>query len=192
MGKFIGFLLAVALFIAGVVTGARNHEEIQQIAMRAKSALGIGPKQIITRDPNALTLWAAAGRGRVLEPILPPENVLWAQAACAGENEVLEGCISMRDQLPAVAAKALSDSQAMRNVAYCLKSGCYGAFVVAPANACLWWALYVEAFSSTIGALDLQMQKEACSAADFGPAEQRAATIKAWGDAVRAETARKG
>ena len=57
--------------------------------------------------------------------------------------------------------------------------------VVAPANACLWWSLYISVFKDKAGSDDAYLLREACDAANFGTEERRNAIVAAWTSAAR-------
>jgi hypothetical protein len=130
--------------------------------------------------PIELQFWPSLAGRLDPEPIVDPRQIAQVISACVASSGTIEACAARRAVLVERFAAAIRDSDALRATASCLAEGCDGLTPVAPANACLFWTLYLDRHPGRAEAADRASKKQSCTWARFGDEARRDAIVRLW------------
>ena len=166
-------------FSAGLLTErylAKNSAQASVSSVGAVISPPPPPKFPLTRGPEFAT-WLTKRASQPLEPILHPADLIAAIYPC---GQTPSPCSVQRTAFQETISELRREPSRMREIARCMLDGCDGAVAKLPANACLWWSLYLVQYSRLKGAMDERYQADACASARLGPEERAKSIAGEW------------
>ncbi|MCP4564032.1 MAG: hypothetical protein GY873_30270 [Bosea sp.] len=172
------YAVAAASACIGLAAGL-NFDSLKTAARQARAYAS----EAFAR-PIELALWAQL-KQRTPEPIIAPADMLNLVQACVGTADTIDLCTDRRSKLIATIRSLEREPEGVRDIALCLTDGCEGTMPVAPANACLWWTLYVDALPDKATSADSELALYTCRRANFGTEERSKRLINLWSEGIK-------